>query len=123
MVLHRHVRKRDQSSFLLQERFFSFATALSSRSSTVLPLAGRQWPVARLALASCNQPAPACLAAAVGAATCQTRTQFVGRSVGHITSYLPPIYTSLPKSGTLSLTSLLSPPGQCLHCWEGRVQK
>lgn len=38
VVLHRHVGKRDQSSFLLQAQLFPFATALSSRSSTALRL-------------------------------------------------------------------------------------
>lgn len=55
MVLHRHVGKGDQSSFLLQEQFFFFlfATALSSRSSTALRLAFQlcqAWLIACLAL-------------------------------------------------------------------------
>lgn len=95
MVLHRLVRKRDQSSFSLQAQLFSFATTLSSRSSTVLPLAFQ----ANLLVAS----HPACQPASR-----LPRAKHARKPVSHITSYLPPIYVSLSKSGTLSLSSLSS---------------
>lgn len=88
MVLHRHVRKREQSSFLLQAQHFSFChhAIVSVIYEPTIGMPG--WQVV------------ACLATA----TCHTRTQ-----VGHITSYLPPIYLPPSKSGTLSLSSLSSP--------------
>lgn len=89
MVLHRHVRKREQSSFSLQAQHCSFChhAIVSVIYEPTIGMPGWQAnlsPASRLPRADTH-------------------------AVGHITSYLPPIYPPPSKSGTLSLSSLSSP--------------
>lgn len=95
MVLHRHVRKRDQSSFLLQEQFFFLPPRYRLGH-----LRSCHWH-ARLTR-TCTRPAvqavqPSCLAPALPCPwDCHVPNTHEVQS-SHITSYLPPIYTSPSK--------------------------